>query len=123
MYPTPETYCLHSEHGQSVGTHFFISVLNFSRVWIDLSFSGSMSSHTMGPKYLIEFFPLCTVFTLGMTNDLFLLVFSLTTKLSRIIFGSIPLIALNSTMARSLIFRWCIVTELSFLNNSSKELV
>ena len=54
--------------------YVFISALNFSNVWMDLNLLGSISSQTTGPKYLMEFSPLFTELTLGLRNDLSLLV-------------------------------------------------
>ncbi len=121
--PTPPTYSLHKKQGQLLGIHFLISHLNFSNVCIDLNLFGSMSSHTIGPKYLTDSFPLWTVLTFGLRKVLSLLVFKSKTKRSLIMSGPSFLATLNISVASSWTLRWWIVTELSFFNNSSNTVV
>ena len=64
--PTPPTYSLHKVQGQFIGIHFFTSDLKPCKLSIVLSLLGSISSQTIGPKYLIELFPLFSELTLGL---------------------------------------------------------
>ena len=125
IYPTPPTYSLHNLQGQLVGIHDLISSLNFFSFLMDLYFDGSISSHTTGPKYLIDSFPYSSVWTFGRKKARSLLVLVLLSSLKRSLINSGPhlLIILNISIARSWMVRWWIETELSFLSNSSKVLV
>ena len=106
-----------------IGIHFLTSSLNFSSVWIDFNFAGTISSHTTGPKYLTEFSPFQTVLTLGLINLLSFLVLWLKRKRSVIILVASPLTTLNIAIASSWMLCWWTVTESSFFKRSSKGLV
>ena len=118
--PKPLTYVLQSLHLQ-IGIHFLISSLNLSSTLISLYTLGSIVSHTIGPKYLNDNFPIYSVFTFGITNAVLPFGLSLNWNRSLIISGQRPFLTLNITMATNCMFQWLIVTDPSFLSKSSNE--
>ena len=117
-------YVLFTQVAGAVRGHPFSSlVLNLSNEVIDFSSGGSIPSQTIVPKYRMDCSPYETVLTFGLQKVFSTFLSLLKVKRSQTISAPCLLMTLNNSIANSCIFRWWIVTALSFSNNSSKELV
>ena len=81
--------------------------------------------HNFGPKYLMLSKPKLTLLNLGIIKSLIflklLLPCSLIEKLSYIISGEVSQYILKISVASTCKFFWCIETDLSFSDSSSKD--
>ena len=118
--PTCNTYVSQSLQGHSWGTQFLISALNVfsvSEFFISFGKMSRIKKETDSVSYLAEFI-------LYLIKKLFpcklqLQFCSTSTSFKRC--GEGPYRTLNFSMAKVLLFLWCIVTELSLSNKSWKD--